>query len=306
MNKEDAIIITGPTASGKTGLSLALAQHLQGEVVCCDSMQIYRYMDIGTATPTAADQAKVKHHLFDIKDPDEKFSVSGYVDLARPLAKKLLKQEIVPIFCGGTGQYVTALAEGIEFIDIPVDLQLRKILEERYLKEGGESMLADMATFDSETAARLAPNDRKRIVRAFEVHIQSGQSLTEMNRRSKLKGPERKYHVFICAPEREFLYQRINERVEVMLELGLEDEVRNLFNRYPQPETALHTAIGYKEWLPYFDGQISRNEVQVAIAQYSRNYAKRQLTFMRPRKYAHWLRGKTIEERLAEILQIID
>lgn len=301
--RQPAILLTGPTASGKTELSLQLAERLGGAIVCMDSMQIYRGMDIGTAKPTPEERARAPHHLFDLVYPWEDFSVGRYVELARAKAEELSAESLVPVFCGGTGQYASALAEGLEFVPMRADPDLRASLEARYAAEGGERLIAEIRSFDPETAARLAPADKKRIVRALEVFSQTGLSPTQINLRSREKGPERPYLVFVCTLPREELYARINLRVERMLEEGLESEIERLWQQDPQGRGALRTAIGYREWVDYREGRCDLAKVVEQIQLNTRHYAKRQLTWMRAKPYVHWLEGRDTASRLEEVLR---
>lgn len=311
-NKRDdfAIIITGPTASGKSDLAMQLADEMNGIIICCDSMQIYRGMDIGTAKPTAADRAAVPHRLFDIREPNSIYNVSDYVDLARRTAAEVIAMGKIPIFCGGTGQYISALAEGLQFISVPADRSLRLHLEQEYERLGGEAMLLKIAEFDQLAAAKLAPRDRKRIVRALEVWQQTGLTPTEINIRSRINGPEREYLVFACNLPRQYLYERINHRVDLMIAAGLEAEARQIRQTYPEPDAAFTVAIGYKEWLPYFDRSdenqpADRDKVVDKIRQNSRNYAKRQLSLLRGKSYVYWLNGTSTGERIEKIKFIL-
>lgn len=297
-----ALILAGPTASGKTELALSLAACFPSEIVCMDSMQLYRGMDIGTAKPTEEEKAGIPHHLFDCADPDDPFSVARYVEAARNKAEEITARGHLPIFCGGTPQYATALVTGMRFIELPHDPQLREAITNRYQQEGGEVLIREIALRDPETAARLAPADQKRIVRALEVFEQTGKTLSEINQLSLQAGPERPYHLLFLEPDRNWLYPRINQRVGQMFQQGLTQEVEQLFERYPQEGTALRQAIGYKEFLPYFEKRSSLDETADKIRQNSRNYAKRQMSWFRSKAYVYRLFEHSHSRRM-QILQ---
>lgn len=300
-----AILLTGPTASGKSALSLQLASAQNGVVICMDSMQLYREMDIGTAKPTSEEQKRVPHLLFDSCNIGMRFDVYQYLKLARKTAAECIARGKWPIFCGGTCQYASALAEGLQLIETPTDFACRQYWEEEYRKQGGEALLLRIRSFDPQTANRLAPADRKRIVRALEVYETSNKTLTEIHEESRQQGPERTYHVFAIDLPRSRLYERINQRVLQMLDAGLEEEVHGLIMRYGMEANPLQTAIGYKEWIPYFQGTVTRSEVVDKIQQHSRNYAKRQLSWLRAKPYVHWLSEDSQDCRMQQIFSLL-
>ncbi len=286
---DNMICIAGPTASGKTALAVALAKLLDGEVVSCDSMQIYRGMDIGTAKPTREEMGGVVHHMLDVVEPWEDFSVSRYCDLAVPIVDRLLAQGKTVIVAGGTGLYMDALVRGNAFAPIPATGR-RQALEAQAETLGMEAMLQRLAQVDPQAAARLHPADRKRILRALEVYEETGQTITAHNLRTQSIPP--KYSPLwlgIDYPDRGQLYRRIDLRVHRMLEAGLMQEIQRLLDQgIPRGCTAMQ-AIGYKEFLQVLDGQCSLEQATAQVQQASRRYAKRQLTWFRRNPAMHWL-----------------
>ena len=277
--KNTLIVIAGPTASGKTKLSIEVAKHFNGQIVSADSMQIYKGMDIGTAKASKVEQAEVPHHMIDIVDPAEDYSASRYVQDASAICDSLLSKNIIPIVVGGTGLYIDSLIAGRNF-GAYEDSAVRKSLEEQYNQIGGAKMLKELAVFDSQRAEVLHPADKKRIIRAFEVYMLSGETITAHDIRTKTLPP--KYNSLFIIPgyhNRETLYSAINDRVDKMYQLGLFDEVRVLLESgVPEYATSMQ-AIGYKEVIPALNGYISDDYALDLIKQSSRRYAKRQLTW---------------------------
>ena len=283
------ICVVGPTASGKTALAVRLAKALDGEVVSCDSMQIYRRMDVGTAKPAAEEMDGVPHHMIDIADPAEDFSVGKYVELADPAVQDILARGKVCVIAGGTGLYVDSLIAGRTFAPVP-STGKRAVLEARMRAEGGEALLRELHSVDPEAAARLHPADEKRIIRALEVWQETGRTITEHNRETQ-KIPPRYAPVWLGLDftNRADLYARIDRRVEIMLEQGLLDEIRSLLaSGVPETATSLQ-AIGYKEFFAYLRGESTLAEATALCQQRSRNYAKRQLTWFRRNPAMHWI-----------------
>lgn len=302
------ICIAGPTASGKTALSIALARQLNAEIVSCDSMQVYRRMDIGTAKPTPEERQGIPHHMLDVAEPDEDFSVSRYCEMASPIIDAILDRGKTAIIVGGTGLYMDSLIKGNSFAPYP-STGRREELEALAAKEGIEAVLSRLRRVDPESAARLHPSDQKRIIRAMEVYLETGETITEHNRRSQNIPP--RYTPLWFALEdaqRADLYSRINRRVDVMLEAGLLDEIRQLLSDgIPSHCTAMQ-AIGYKEFVAALDGKCTVEEAADLVRQSSRRYAKRQLTWFRRNSAIHWLRraaGEGTEEILSAARQII-
>lgn len=279
---EKILVVTGPTATGKTALSVELAKKLGGEIVSADSMQIYRGMDIGTAKVTKAEMQNIPHHMIDIADPSEDYSVSRYVEEADAAVRGILSRGRLPIVAGGTNLYIDSLIAGLDFAEKAEDAALRESLNKRYDDIGGEAMLEHLRGFDPERAAKLHPADKRRIVRAVEIYILTGETITRHDEETK-KRPKRYDAVKIALTfaDRAVLYDRINARVDKMVSDGLFDEVKGLLDSGLSPESTAMQAIGYKEPAAYFRGEMSRDEAIELIKLSSRRYAKRQLTWLR-------------------------
>lgn len=295
------ICIAGPTASGKTALSIALAKELGGEIVSCDSMQVYKRMDIGTAKPTLAERDGIPHHMLDVAEPWEDFSVSQYCKMATPIVDDILGRGKTAIVVGGTGLYMDALIRGNDFAPYP-STGRRKELEALADSEGIEAVLCKLREVDPESAARLHPSDRKRIIRAMEVYLETGETITAHNEKTKAI-PDRYAPIWFALEDenRQDLYDRIDRRVDIMLEQGLLAEIESLLAAgIPEKCTAMQ-AIGYKEFLAARNGDISVEEAAEEVKKASRHYAKRQLTWFRRNGRIHWLR-RASGEGTAEIL----
>ena len=289
------ICIAGPTASGKTSLSVALARLYDAEVVSCDSMQIYRGMDIGTAKPTREEMGDIPHHMLDVADPREDFSVSRYCAMAAPIVDDILARGKTAIIVGGTGLYMDALIRGNDFAPCP-STGMREKLEQQADREGMEAMLSLLSSIDPASAEKLHLSDRKRILRALEVYYETGQTITAHNEKTKLIPPRYRPVWFALQDEdRQALYERIDRRVEIMLRGGLLEEIRSLLEAgIPEKCTALQ-AIGYKEFIAALNGECSVEEAAALVQQSSRRYAKRQLTWFRRNDAIHWLTRRTGE-----------
>lgn len=293
--KQPLLVVVGPTASGKTSLSVRLAKELNGEVVSADSMQMYRGMDIGTAKPTPAEMAGIPHHLIDILEVEETFSVADYAALARPLIREIGRRGKLPILTGGTGLYISAVTDHIQFSPIPSDKAMRQQLRRRAEEEGTEAVYAILRECDPETAAAIHPNNLGRVIRAIEVYRLTGVTMAEHNRRSRaVPPPYRTCILGLTSRDRQFLYDRINRRVDRMLEQGLLEEAEALLQR-DLSQTAAQ-AIGYKELRNYFAGAESLEQAVERLRQESRNYAKRQLTWFRREKGIRWLEIDTFPD----------
>lgn len=279
---ERILVVTGPTATGKTALSVELAKKLGGEIVSADSMQIYRGMDIGTAKVTKAEMQNIPHHMIDIADPSEDYSVSRYVEEADAAVRGILSRGRLPIVAGGTNLYIDSLIAGLDFAEKAEDAALRESLNKQYDDMGGEAMLEHLRGFDPERAAKLHPADKRRIVRAVEIYILTGETITRHDEETK-KRPKRYDAVKIALTfaDRAVLYDRINARVDKMVSDGLFDEVKGLLDSGLSPACTSMQAIGYKEPAAYFRGEMSKDEAIELIKLSSRRYAKRQLTWLR-------------------------
>ena len=283
------ICICGPTASGKTALSVALARQLHTEIISADSMQIYRGMDIGTAKPTAEERQGVPHHLLDVCAPGEAFSVARYVELADTAAQDILSRGMVPVVAGGTGLYMDALIECSTFSGDETDLSVREKYQRMAAEQGNEAVHACLAKVDPEGAERLHPNNLKRVIRALEVYEQTGMTIDAFNRLHKRPAP--KYaalKIGVCPSERQTLYDRIDRRVDQMLADGLLEETKHLLDRGALTGTAAQ-AIGYKELLGYLQGEAPLEDCVALLKQRSRNYAKRQLTWLKRDDNIRWI-----------------
>ena len=303
------ICIAGPTASGKTALSIALAKELDAEIVSCDSMQVYRRMDIGTAKPSLEEREGIVHHMLDVAEPTEDFSVSRYCEMATPIVDSILEKGKSCIIVGGTGLYMDSLIRGNSFAPFPTTGR-RQELEALAEEKGIDAVLDRLRQVDPESAQRLHPSDQKRIIRAMEVYLETGETITAHNLRTQTIPP--KYNpVWFGLDDacRDALYARINARVGKMLEAGLVDEIRSLLARgIPEKCTAMQ-AIGYKEFVAALAGQCSIEEAADQVRQSSRRYAKRQLTWFRRNPAMHWLirnLGETTDEILLRARQILE
>ena len=284
------ICVVGPTASGKTKLAVHLAKAYDGEVVSCDSMQIYKHMDIGTAKPTPEEMEGVRHHLIDIIEPGEDFSVGKYVQLADACVQDILSRGRTVIIAGGTGLYVDSLISGRTFAPVP-QTGKREALEARMREAGGEAMLEALRAVDPEAAQRLHPADEKRIIRALEVYEETGKTITQHNLETQAIPPRyQPVWLGLDYADRAVLYRRIDLRVDLMLQAGLLDEIRALLAIGVSPAATAMQAIGYKEFFGALDGSCTLEEAAELCKQRSRNYAKRQLTWFRRNPEIRWLR----------------
>ncbi len=274
------IVVAGPTASGKTRLAIELAGHYDGEIVSADSMQVYRGMDIGTAKADTAERALAVHHMLDVAEPSEPYSVARYVQQARECCDDILSRGKVPIIAGGTGLYIDSLISGRDFADDDRSSGLRQALSHEYDALGGEEMLKILSSFDPQRAEKLHPGDKRRIVRAIEVYRLTGLTITEHDRRTQALPPRYDAaRIILNYADRAELYKNIDRRVDKMASLGLFEEVQALLDGGITPECTAMQAIGYKEPAMALQGIISREEALELIKLNSRRYAKRQLTW---------------------------
>lgn len=299
------IVITGPTATGKTGLSIELAKKFNGEVVSADSMQIYKKMDIGTAKVTKDEMDGIVHHMVDIIEPSETFSVSRYVEMASEICDDIIARNKMPILVGGTGLYIDSLIKGRTFAISEDDGGVAKAeLEGRYDEIGGEALLTELSQLDPERAAKLHASDKRRIVRAIEVYLLTGKTLTWHDEETKKLPP--KYDAITIALDydnREDLYERINLRVDLMMYMGLMKEVEDLMADGINSDMTSMQAIGYKELVAYKNGACSLKDAIENIKRESRRYAKRQLTWLRAKEGICWIK-RTEEMDFSEVLQV--
>ena len=300
------ICIAGPTASGKTALAVELAKEFNGEVVSCDSMYVYKRMNIGTAKPTKEEMQGIVHHMIDVAEPWEDFSVSKYCDMAAPIVDDIVARGKTAIIAGGTGLYMDSLIKGNDFAPVPAT-GFREKLEAKAAEVGFEAMLEELRAIDPESADRL--KDTRRVIRALEVYYESGITMTEHNRRTQ-EIPPRYDPLWIGLDftERSELYRRVDLRVGIMLEAGLIREIRELLDSgIPEKCTAMQ-AIGYKEFVAALKGECTIEEAADQVRMFSRRYAKRQLTWLRRNPKIHWLireTGQSSEEILTAARQLI-
>ena len=304
--KPKVIVIVGPTASGKTSLSIELAKKINGEIVSCDSMQIYKDMNIGSAKPTEKEMNGIKHYMIDIVSPDERFSVAQYKKQAENAIQDILDKGKMPIVVGGTGLYSNSLIYGIEYNDIKLDEEYRKQLENIASNKDGLKELYNKALeIDNKAMEIISPNDKKRIIRVLEIYHSTGKTKTELEKESRKNEIKYDYKVFGVFIERSILYEKINKRVDIMINQGLIEEVRNILNKYKKFPTAMQ-ALGYKEVVEYFNGQATKEEMIEKIKQETRRYAKRQLTWFRRNKEIVWLDGlNDMQNNISIILEEI-
>ena len=282
------ICLAGPTASGKTALAVQLAKEFNGEVVSCDSMYVYKRMNIGTAKPTVEEMDGIVHHMIDVAEPDQDFSVSKYCDMAAPIVDDIVARGKTAIIAGGTGLYMDSLVKGNDFADFP-STGYRQTLERRIEEEGVEPLLQQLYQIDPESAEHSMRNPR-RIIRALEVYYETGITITEHNRRTREIPPRyQPLWIGLDFTQRSDLYDRINRRVDIMLEMGLLQEIQELLaSGIPEKCTAMQ-AIGYKEFIAALKGQCTIEEAADQVRMFSRRYGKRQLTWFRRNKDIHWI-----------------
>lgn len=286
--KEKVIVIGGPTASGKTRLGIDLAKKINGEIISCDSMQIYKDMTIGTAKPTEEERKEAKHYLIDFVLPNQRYSVAEYKKDAEDTIKEIIKNGKKPIIVGGTGLYLNSLIYGIEYPEIETDLKYRESLESRVQQEGLEKLYNEAKMIDNKAVEKISHNDKKRILRILEIYHSTSKTKTELEEESRKKGPKYDYKIFILNMDREKLYDRINKRVDLMINNGLIEEVKELLKNYKEFPTAMQ-GLGYKEVVEYLEKKTTKEEMIDKIKQESRRYAKRQITWFKSYKNAVWL-----------------
>ena len=300
MDKPKVVVICGPTASGKTALSIQLAQKINGEIISSDSMQIYKDMNIGTAKPTIEEMQGIKHYLIDFVEPNQRYSVAEFKKDAENAIEEILAKGKTPIVVGGTGLYVDSLIYGIEYQDIKIDEEYRKELEKRAQKEGLEALYAEAKKIDPEAVKKISSNDQKRILRILEIYKATGKNKTEQEQESRKRGVKYDYKVFAIDMNREVLYDRINKRVDIMIENGLIEEVEKLLKKYKEFPTAMQ-GLGYKEVVEYLQADITKEEMIEKIKRETRRYAKRQMTWFRKNKQTIWIKPNDLPKILEQI-----
>ncbi len=290
-NKAKVIVICGPTASGKTALSIEVAKKINGEIISCDSMQIYKDMNIGTAKPTKEEMGEIKHYLIDYVLPTERYSVAEYKKDAKKAIKEVIEKGKTPIIVGGTGLYVDSLIYEIEYPEIKFDEEYRKKLEKEVEEEGLEKLYEKAKKIDPIAIQKISKTDKKRILRVLEIYHATGKTKTEQEIISRQKEPEYAYKVYGLLWDRQKLYDRINLRVDIMIEQGLIEEVKTILKKYSKFPTAMQ-GLGYKEVVQYLNKEITKEEMIEKIKQETRRYAKRQMTWFRKNKQTIWLNAE--------------
>lgn len=301
MNKPKVIVICGPTASGKTSLSIKLAKKINGEIVSADSMQIYEDMDIGTAKPTIEEMDGVKHYLIGHVSPTIRYSVANYKKDALNAIEEIIKKGKTPIVVGGTGLYVDALVQGIDYDDVEIDLNYRNELEQIANEQGLDVLYNKANQIDPEAMKKISCNDKKRIFRVLEIYHSTGKTKTEQEVESRKKDNPYDFYVFAIDMARDKLYERINKRVDIMLEAGLIEEVKEVAKKYKDLPTAIQ-GLGYKEVIEYLNNECSYEEMVEKIKIETRHYAKRQLTWFRKNKEIIWLNGLDTAENNINVI----
>lgn len=283
------VIITGPTAVGKTALSVKLAKQLNGEIISADSMQVYRYMDIGSAKVTREEMDGVPHHLIDVLDPREEFNVVTFQRMAREALQGIYARGHLPIIAGGTGFYIQALLYDIDFTETDEDTSFRKELEKKAETEGSGVLHRMLAEVDPESAAAIHANNVKRVIRALEFYKQTGTRISAHNERERQKKSPYQFFYYVLTTDRPVLYERIDRRVDLMMEQGLVEEVRQLKEMGCTRELVSMQGLGYKEILAYLDGEASLEEAVYILKRDTRHFAKRQLTWFKRERDVRWL-----------------
>ena len=301
--KPEVYVIGGPTASGKSKLAVELAKKINGEIISADSMQIYKEMNIGTAKITKEEMQGIKHYLIDIVSPNERYSVSNFKNDAELAIEEILKKGKTPIIVGGTGLYIDSLIYGIEFQDEEIDTEYREKLNKIAENEGLEKLYNQAKEIDPEAMKKISINDKKRIIRVLEIYHKTGKTKTEQEIESRKKELKYNFKVFAIDMDREKLYSRIEKRVDLMVDEGLIDEVKGIFEKYNQFPTAMQ-GLGYKETIEYLQNKISKEEMIEKIKKETRHYAKRQLTWFRKNKTTIWLDGEKEPEENVKLILI--
>lgn len=304
--KEKLVIITGPTAVGKTELSIEVAKRFNGEIISSDSMQIYKYMDIGTAKVSKDDMKGINHHLIDFLDPATEFSVYDYKEMASQVISELNDENKLPIIAGGTGLYINSLVYDLNFSPIAPNKVLREKYDRIFIEEGSVGLYERLIKIDSESAGNIDPNNHQRLMRALEVTESSGIPFSKYNKDFRKESDKYDMAYYCLNMDRDKLYDRINKRVDIMFEKGLLDEVKYLLDRGYNKDMLSMKAIGYKEIIAYLEGNMSLDKAIDNIKQGSRNYAKRQLTWFRRDNRIKWVNIDLFKDRNEMINFVLD
>lgn len=304
--KPKVIVICGPTASGKTALSIELAKKIDGEIISADSMQIYKDMNIGSAKPTKEEMDGIKHYLLDFVSPENRYSVADYKKDVTIALNEIIEKGKVPIIVGGTGLYIDSLIYNIDYQEIDFDEEYRKGLEKRAAEEGLQNLYEEAKQIDEQAMKAISQNDKKRILRVLELYHQTGKTKTEQEIESRKNEVPYDYYVFALNMDREKLYDRINKRVDIMIEQGLIKEVEGIIKKYKTYPTSMQ-ALGYKEIREHLVGNITKEQAIETVKQETRRYAKRQLTWFRKNKQTIWLNALDKKENnIKKILEEIN
>ena len=287
--KQPLIILTGPTASGKTALSVELAKRIGGEIISADSMQVYRYMDVGSAKVTTEEMDGVPHHLIDVLDPQDSFNVVTFQEMAKGAMKKIYANGHIPIVAGGTGFYIQALLYDIDFTDNDGDMEYRHHLEELAKEQGAEVLHSMLKEVDPPSAEAIHANNVKRVIRALEFYKKTGQRISDHNEEERQKESPYNFAYYVLNMDRATLYDRIDLRVDKMIEAGLEEEVKQLKAMGCTRDMVSMQGLGYKEILDYLNGELSLEEAVYILKRDTRHFAKRQLTWFKREKDVTWV-----------------
>lgn len=302
--KKNIVVIAGPTASGKTVAGIEVAKKLKGEIISADSMQIYKYMDIGSAKPTVDEMQGIPHHMIDVVYPDEDFSVALFRNMAGKLIDDIIQRNHIPIIVGGTGLYINSLIYPYDFTDSADDTDYRELIAELAREKGNEFVHNMLRDIDPESYTRIHPNNLRRVIRALEVYKNTGKTISEYQKQSRARDSEYSAAYIGLNMDRGLLYNRINQRVDLMFEAGLIEEVKKLrFMGYTKNMVSMQ-GIGYKEIFDYLDNKCTIEETKEIIKQSSRHYAKRQLTWFRRDENIHWVEVDNFES-FKDIIQNI-
>ena len=287
--RENLLVLLGPTAIGKTDVSINLAKEMKGEIISADSMQIYKYMDIGSAKVTKEEMQGVEHHLVDILYPDEEFTVANYKSRAKELITNINNENKLPIIAGGTGLYINSLVYDLNFTQVAANESFRSRLEELAEVKGNEYLHQELQKIDEESSLKISPNDQKRVIRALEIYEVTGKTMSEYNK--DFRKPIEDYNLVMIGlnMDRARLYERINLRVDIMIEKGLVDEVKSILSKGYTKGLVSMQGIGYKEIIMYLENELTLEESIELIKKKSRNYAKRQLTWFRRDYRIKWM-----------------
>lgn len=303
--KRPMIVLTGPTAVGKTALSIRLAKAVNGEIISADSMQVYRHMDIGSAKVTQEEMDGVRHHLIDVLDPDEEFNVARFQNMAKEALEGIYQRGHIPIIAGGTGFYIQALLYDIDFKENEDDAAIRRELEQLGREKGSEYLHQMLKEIDPESAELIHANNRKRVIRAIEYYRMTGQRISEHNKTEREKESPYRFYYYVLTCSRPLLYERIDRRVELMMDDGLVDEVKRLKEMGCHRGMVSMQGLGYKEILDYLDGSCSLEEAVYIIKRETRHFAKRQLTWFKRERQVRWLDLDAFDQDQTKVLEYI-